>query len=82
MARYTIIVPRDAENWLYEILPYGDSQRIDVDGVVIFDIFKVHNHRYDLQAFFYSNKIIVSSRSFTTKKELYGAMQKLLQEYL
>lgn len=80
--RYSIIVPRGSERWCYSVLPYGDYQRIDVDGVVIFDICKYHNHRYDLQAFFYSKKVIISFRSFLTKKELHGAMQKLLQEFL
>lgn len=82
MARYSIIVPRGTENWLYYILQFSDYQRIDVDGVVIFDVHKIHNHRYDLQAFFYANKVIVSLRSYSSKKELHGAMQKLLKEYL
>lgn len=80
--KYSIIVPRGTERWYYSVLPFGDYQRIDVDGVVIFDIYKYHNHRYDLQAFFYARKVIVSNRSFSSKKELHGAMQKLLQEYL
>lgn len=80
--RYSITIPDGARLWCYSILPFGDFQRIDVDGVVILDICKFHNHRYDLQAFFYARKHIVSCRSFSTKKELYGAIQNLLQEYL
>lgn len=79
---YSIIVPRGTENWHYTLLGYGDYQSIDLDGVLIMQIWKVHNHRYDLQAFFYRTKTIIGCRSYGTKKELYGAIQKLLQEFL
>lgn len=77
-----INIPKDGSLWCYHLLPFGDYQRIDCEGVVIFDIWKIHNHRYEMHAFFYSRKIIVPLSSFSTKRELYGAMQKLLQEYL
>lgn len=80
--RYEIIVPRGAERWHYTLLGHGNYQTIDVDGVLFMQICKIHNHRYDLQAFFYRQKVIIGSCSFGTKKELYGAIQKLLQEYL
>ena len=81
--RLSITVPRGAENWYFTILPNGRSfQKIVVEGVVVLDIFKRHNHRYDLDAFFYASKHIVSGYTFTTKSKLYGAIQKLLQEEL
>lgn len=80
--RYTFIVPRGAERWSYTLLGHSDYQRIDVDGVVFMQIWKIHDHRYDVQAFFYRTKTIISCRSYGTKKELYGAVQKLLQEKL
>ena len=80
--RLSINIPCGDCDCYYRLLPAGDYQRIDVEGVVIFDIHKVHDHRYDLKAFFYANKVIVSTCSYSTKSKLYGAIQKLLQEYL
>lgn len=80
--RYTVQIPRDGSLWCYTLLPSGNFQRIDCDGVVVFDIWKVHNHNYSFQAFFYARKCIVVRGPFGTKKELFGAIQKLLQELL
>lgn len=80
--RYSFTIPHDGYNWSYTLLPYGDYQSIDLEGVVFMQIFKVHDHRYDLQAFFYRTKTIFSCQSYCTKKELYGAIQKLLQDKL
>ena len=81
--RLSFIVPRGAERWYYSLLP-GDRrfQKIVVEGVVVFDIVKVHDHRYNLDAFFYDSKRIVSGLSFSSKLKLHGAIQKLLQEEL
>ena len=82
--RYIINIPFDGVLYSFSLGLYhdGDSRRIEVPGVVIFDLWRVHAHSYSLVAFFYSNKIIVSQRFYGTKKELYCAIQKLLQEYL
>ena len=77
-----IYIARNGMTYVYDLLRYCDRERIDCDGVVIFDIVKYHNHRYDLHGFFYAKKVIVGPYSFKSKKELYGAVQKLLQEYL
>ncbi|MBQ2858611.1 MAG: hypothetical protein IJA45_01820 [Oscillospiraceae bacterium] len=79
---YIIYVPRGSVYCSYLLLSCGDFQKIVVEGVVVFDIAKYHNHRYDLDAFFYSSKRIVSRRSFRSKRELYGAIQELLQQEL
>lgn len=79
--KYEVCIPHNGSLYSYRLL-LRDSQRIELQDVVILDICKVHNHRYDLCAFFYRQKIICNTRSFGTKKELYGAIQKLLQEYL
>lgn len=80
--RYTVYIPNGSGYYSFPLLSSSDYQRIRVPGVVIFDLYKVHNHRYDLKAFFYRSEVIVSTRSFRTKKELYGAIQILLQEFL
>ena len=80
--RYVIQVPRGDVYFCYPLYLSSGFQRIDCDGVVILDICKVHNHKYVVCGFFYRQKIILSNRVFTTKKELYGAIQKFLQEYL
>lgn len=79
---YVINVPRGSTYWSYPLLSGSDFQKIVVEGVVVFDIIKHHNHRYYLDAFFYSSKRIVSGFSFRSKRDLYGAIQKLLQEEL
>lgn len=80
--RYVINVPRGAGTHSYSLLQNSDYQTIDIDRLVYMEICKIHDHRYDLQAFFYRTKTIISCRSYSTKKELYGAIQKLLQEKL
>lgn len=81
--RCSITVPRGSENYNFTILPgKRNFQKIVVEGVVVFDIYKHHDHRYDLDSFFYASKRIVSGRMYTTKSKLYGAIQKLLQEEL
>ena len=66
----------------YPLYLSGGFQRIDCPGVVVLDIWKIHDHRYELRGFFYRQKIILADRTYKTKKELYGAIQFFLQEYL
>lgn len=81
--RYTILVPSLSDScYCFDILPYGNFQRIDVPSVCIIQIYKAHVHRYDFEAFFYFSKRLYSLRSYRSKSELYGAIQKLLQEEL
>ena len=61
---------------------YPTSKRIEVKDVCIIDIYKAHDHRYDLKAFFYDKKYIYYEENIRSKKELYSAIQKLLQENL
>ena len=79
---YTVNIPKDGSFMVWRLLPHGGSQRIDCEGVVIFDLWKVHDHRYCLQAFFYRRKVLIGYGCFGSKKELYGAIQNLLQKYL
>ena len=58
------------------------SKRIEVSNVCIIDIYKWHDHRYDFRAFFYTKKHITYQENIRSKKELYSAIQKLLQENL
>lgn len=82
MYQYYFSIPHNGLNYSYSLRNLDGYMRIDRDGVVILDITKHHNHRYDLQGFFYAKKIIVGPYSYRSKKELYGAIQKLLQELL
>jgi len=61
---------------------YRTSRRFEVKNVCIIDIFKYHDHRYDFKAFFYKKKYITYQENIRSKKELYSAIQKLLQENL
>ena len=61
---------------------YRKSVRYEVKDVCIIDVYKAHDHRYDLKAFFYDKKYITYQENIRSKKELHGAIQKLLQENL
>ena len=61
---------------------YSTSHRYEVKNVCIIDVYKIHDHRYDLKAFFYKKKRITYSENIRSKKELYSAIQKLLQKNL
>ena len=82
---YRITIPQE-NGWnktfyLY-FSEYRMSQRIEVENVCIIDVFKAHDHRYDLKAFFYKKKYITYQENIRSKKELYSAIQNLLQQNL
>ena len=82
---YDIIIPnKEGINQHYSLNFWGipDRKRIEVSDVCIIDIYKLHDHRYDLKAFFYKKKRITHKENIRSKKELYSAIQKLLQENL
>ena len=56
--------------------------RCEVKDVCIIDVYKAHDHRYDLKAFFYEKKHITYQENIRSKKELYSAIQNLLQQNL
>lgn len=58
------------------------NERIEVEDVCIIDIYKAHDHRYDLKAFFYEKKLITYKENIRSKKELYSTIQKLLKKNL
>lgn len=82
---YSINIP-DEENcvWTFSLgfNEYNRSKRIEVKNVCIIDVYKIHDHRYDLKAFFYKKKRITYQEQIRSKKELYSAIQKLLQKNL
>lgn len=67
---YYIKIPVGDRVYCYKLLPFGDIQRIECHGVVILDIYKHHNNRYDLLGFFYDQKVIVGPFMYRSKKEL------------
>ena len=75
------------KNGVFHWFPFSfgegrDSRRCEVEGVCIIDVFKLHDHRYDFKAFFYKKKYITFQNNIRSKKELYSAIQKLLQQNL
>ena len=52
---------------------------MDVDDVCVLHARKDHDHAYYLEYFFYDTRNL-GFRTFSSKKELYGAIQKLLEE--
>lgn len=80
--RCYVDIPYGGTIYCHELLPYGSFQCIELPGVVVLYVFKVSSHRYDLCGFFYSEKVVISQRSYTTKSKLLGAIQNLLQENL
>lgn len=61
---------------------YSTSHRYEVTNVCIIDVYKIHDHRYDMKAFFYKKKRITYQENIRSKKELYSAIQNLLQKNL
>ena len=80
--RCYVNIPYGGKVYCYKLLPYGSFQCIELSGVVVLYVSKVSSHRYDLCGFFYSEKVVISQRSYTSKSKLHGAIQNLLQEYL
>ena len=58
------------------------SRRYEVKDICIINVYKAHDHRYDLKAFFYKRKHITYQENIRSKKELYSAIQNLLQKNL
>lgn len=79
--KYVVRIPYNGIIHSYRIF-LSKFERVELPGVCILDISSYHVHRYDLQAFFYADKVICSTRSFRSKGELYGAVQELLQKHL
>ena len=82
---YEINIPdEEGRYWFFSISfnEYRKHKRIEVKNTCIIDLYKFHDHRYDLQAFFYKKKRIAYQENIRSKKELYGAIQKLLKENL
>ena len=82
---YNLIIPdENGRNYHFnfKFSEYSMSHRYEVKDVCIIDVYKFHDHRYDLKAFFYKKKRITYHENIRSKKELYGAIQNLLQENL
>ena len=75
----------DANGWHHCFtlrFEFSNYKRIDVENVCVIDIYKYHNHRYDIKAFFYKTKYVFYRECISTKKELYDVIQNLLKENL
>ena len=82
---YNLTIPdENGMNYHFSInfSEYLMSRRYEVKNVCIIDVYKMNDHRYDLKAFFYKNKRITYQEKIRSKKELYCAIQNLLQENL
>ena len=79
---FSFYIPFKGCHWCYRLLPYGDFQMISVDGFCYLEIYKYHNHRYEIAGFFYLSRHLIRPRLYRTKRELFGAIQELLQEEL
>lgn len=72
-------IPAYGSCYVYKLLSNCDFQVINLPNVVHIEIFKRHNHWYEFSAFFYEKKILCWPRRYHSKKELFCAIQKLLQ---
>ena len=83
---YSINIPDEEGRsyWTFSLgfSEYSKCKRIEVKNVCIIDVYKAHDHRYDLRAFFYKKKHIAYQENIRSKKELYSAIQILLKENL
>ena len=82
---YSLRIPDENGVHHYHSLNFYEScmsHRYEVENVCIIDVYKIHDHRYDLKAFFYKKKRITYQENIRSKKELYSAIQNLLQQNL
>ena len=82
---YSINIPNEEgryETFSLGFCEYRKYKRIEVKNICIIDVYKIHDHRYDLKAFFYKKKHITYKENIRSKKELYSAIQILLKENL
>ena len=69
-------------NYHFSFNNYSMSSTIYVPEVVLINVYKFHDHRYDLKCFFYDKKYIYYQESIRSKRELHNVVQKLLKENL
>lgn len=55
-------------------------QRFEVPEVCIIDVYKYHARNFTLKAFFYKDKYIYYHENFRSKKDVYSAIQSLLED--
>lgn len=82
MDRYYFFIKHNGLNYYHSLCNLYDYNIIDHEGTVFLHFVKHHDHRYELHGFFYAKKLLVGPYFFRSKRELYGAIQKLLQELL
>ena len=71
-----------SKNYGLNFTQYSPSKHIIVEDVCIINIYKWHDHRYDIKCFFYKKKYIYCEKCIPSKKELYNRIQNLLQQNL
>lgn len=79
---YRFHIPFNGCNWAFTLLPYGDFQSIFVSGFCDLRVTKNHDHSYELAGYFFLSRYYVYPVVFRRKRDLFGAIQKLLQEQL
>ena len=82
---YSLTIPDENgynHHFSFNFGEYRTSHRYEVKDLCIIDVYKAHDHRYDLRAFFYKKKFITYQENIRSKKELYSAIQNLLQKNL
>lgn len=80
-----ITIPDEQGNVYYFSLSFNQYRTykiIKVKGVCIIYIHKIHDHRYDLKCFFYKTETIYYQENIRSKKELYSAIQKTIENNL
>ena len=68
---YSLRIPD--KNGVFHWFPFSfgegrDSRRYEIEDVCIIDVYKLHDHRYDLKAFFYKKKYITYQENIRSKK--------------
>ena len=72
----------NGSNYVWSPLSYSDYDSIIVPSVCVIHCWKVYDHKYGLEAFFYFSHNIYSTCYYRSKSELFGAIQFLLQKEL
>lgn len=77
---YYIDIPHNGSRYRYHLLRNTDFQLINLPGTIYLIIIKHHDHKYEIGGFLEDKRKYIYPQIFTTKKRLYDAIQKLLQQ--
>ena len=69
-------------NFIISFNQFCLHEKIEVPNVCVISLHKWNDHNYSFESFFYKKRVIQVGSRLTSKKQLYSAIQRLLQQEL